>query len=129
MPPAGWWGLMEPKQKQLYKVFQAGGRCFPVYLEYDPQLGKSYPAYPDFAEHPEYTAEGRPFINIQHDAQNAAIKHLEHDRQGLLAKKQLACHSQALELASFINNVVKIFFIRMICDIADLYGCITFFYK
>ncbi len=39
---------MCPGQKKPYKVFRAGGREFPVYLEYDEQLGESYPAYPDF---------------------------------------------------------------------------------
>ena len=37
---------MEPEQKRLYKVYRAGGRSFPVYLEYDEQLRESYPAYP-----------------------------------------------------------------------------------
>jgi hypothetical protein len=34
---------MGPGQKRTYKVFQAGGRSFPVYLEYDEQLDESYP--------------------------------------------------------------------------------------
>jgi len=59
---------MEPEQKRLYKVFRAGGRRFPVYLEYDPQLGRSYPAYPDFTEHPEYTAEGRPLATAEQES-------------------------------------------------------------
>ncbi|MEN6639565.1 MAG: hypothetical protein ABFC95_10240 [Smithella sp.] len=52
---------MSPSQKQLYKVFRAGGREFSVYLEYDEQTAENYPAYPDFEENPEYTADGRPF--------------------------------------------------------------------
>lgn len=52
---------MEPQNKRPYKVFRAGGRSFPVFLEYDEKLGESYPVYPDFEERPEYTAEGRPF--------------------------------------------------------------------
>ena len=52
---------MEPEPKRLYKVLRAGGCSFPVYLEYDEQLNESYPAYPDFEEHPAYTKEGRPF--------------------------------------------------------------------
>jgi len=52
---------MSHEQKGPYKVYRAGGREFPVYLEYDEQLDESYPAYPDFEECPEYTGEGRPF--------------------------------------------------------------------
>ena len=52
---------MESEQKRLYKVFQAGDKSFSVYLKYDEQMNKSYPAYPDFEEHPAYTGEGRPF--------------------------------------------------------------------
>ncbi len=59
---------MAPKQKRLYKVFRAGGRSFPVYLEYDEQLGESYPAYPDFEERPEYTDEGRPFVTAEQES-------------------------------------------------------------
>jgi len=54
-------GSMRGEEKQLYKVFRAGGRSFSVYLERDEQTGESYPAYPDFEERPEYTDEGRPF--------------------------------------------------------------------
>lgn len=59
---------MCPEQKQLYKVFRAGGRSFPVYLEYDEQLDESYPAYPDFEERPEYTGEGRPFATAEQES-------------------------------------------------------------
>jgi hypothetical protein len=52
---------MGREQKKPYNVCRAGGRSFPVYLEYDEQLDESYPAYPDFEERPEYTDEGRPF--------------------------------------------------------------------
>jgi len=52
---------MHAEGKRLYQVFRAGERNFPVYLEYDEQLKESYQAYPDFEEHPEYTADGRPF--------------------------------------------------------------------
>lgn len=52
---------MDTGQKQLYKVFRAGGREFAVYFQYDEQLDESYPAYPDFEERPAYTEEGRPF--------------------------------------------------------------------
>ena len=59
---------MRPKQKELYKVYRAGGREFPVYLEYDEQLDESYPAYPDFEERPEYTDEGRPFATAEQES-------------------------------------------------------------
>lgn len=59
---------MEPEWKRLYKVYRVGGREFPVYLEYDEQLGESYPAYPDFEEHPEYTDEGRPFATAEQES-------------------------------------------------------------
>ena len=59
---------MRPEQKELYKVFRAGGREFPVYLEYDEQLDESYPAYPDFTEYPEYTEEGRPFATAEQES-------------------------------------------------------------
>lgn len=59
---------MQPKQKQPYKVFRVGGRQFPVYLEYDEQMKESYPNYPDFEKHPEYTAEGRPFKTAEQDS-------------------------------------------------------------
>lgn len=49
------------EKKQPYKVYRVGGRCFPLYLEYYAQMGESYPVYPNFTEHPVYTAEGRPF--------------------------------------------------------------------
>ena len=52
---------MHREEKQPYRVYWVGGRRFPVYLEYYEQMGESYPAYPDFVEHPEYTEGGRPF--------------------------------------------------------------------
>ena len=55
-------------EQQPYKVFRAGGRDFPVYLEYDEQMAESYPAYPDFEEHPEYTNEGRPFKTAEQES-------------------------------------------------------------
>lgn len=59
---------MCPEQKEPYKVYRAGGREFPVYLEYDEQLDESYPAYPDFEERPEYTGEGRPFATAEQES-------------------------------------------------------------
>lgn len=49
------------KQNQPYKVLRLGGRTFSIYLEFDEEHQESYPAYPDFEEHPEYTDDGRPF--------------------------------------------------------------------
>ncbi len=57
-------------QRRPYKVFRVGGRSFPVYFEYDEQLGESYPAYPDFDERPEYTDEGRPFATAEQESCN-----------------------------------------------------------
>ena len=59
---------MYPKQKKLYKVYQVGGRRFPVFFEYDEQLDESYPVYPDFEKNPEYTDEGRPFATAEQDS-------------------------------------------------------------
>lgn len=55
------------QHKQLYKIFMAGKRIFPVYLEYDRQLNEFYPAFPDFEKHPEYTDEGRPFATAEQE--------------------------------------------------------------
>lgn len=59
---------MQPGAKQLYKTFRAGGRSFPVYLEYDEQFDETYPAYPDFAKEPEYTDDGYPFATAAQDS-------------------------------------------------------------
>ncbi len=59
---------MRPRQERPYQVYRVGGREFPVYLERDEQLGESYPAYPDFEAHPEYTEEGRPFATAEQDS-------------------------------------------------------------
>jgi len=60
--------MMDPDKKELYRIYRVGGREFTVYLEYDEQLGESYPAYPDFTEHPEYTGEGRPFATAEQES-------------------------------------------------------------
>lgn len=59
---------MRPEQRQPYKVYWAGGREFPVYLEYDERLGESHPDYPDFEARPEYTGEGRPFATAEQES-------------------------------------------------------------
>ncbi|MEM5770448.1 MAG: hypothetical protein AAGU32_19505 [Bacillota bacterium] len=48
-------------KKHAYKVCRVGKRQFPICFEYDQQLNESYPVYPDFEQHPEYTDDGRPF--------------------------------------------------------------------
>lgn len=53
---------MKREEKHLHKIYRVGEWSFPVYLEYDEQLGESFLAYPDFEECPEYTGEGRPFV-------------------------------------------------------------------
>lgn len=59
---------MRPEQKQPYKVYRVGGRSFPIHLEYDDNLQETYPAYPDFEAHPEYTEEGRPFATAEQES-------------------------------------------------------------
>jgi hypothetical protein len=59
---------MRSRQKQPYRICRAGGRSFPIYLEYDERLQESYPAYPDFEKHPEYTGEGRPFATAEQES-------------------------------------------------------------
>lgn len=59
---------MRPDNNEPYKVYRVGGRVFPVYLEYDEQLEESYPAYPDFEDHPEYTNDGRPFATAEQES-------------------------------------------------------------
>jgi hypothetical protein len=59
---------MRSEEKRPYRISRAGGRSFPVYLEYDERLRESYPAYPDFEEHSEYTDEGRPFATAQQES-------------------------------------------------------------
>jgi hypothetical protein len=59
---------MPIEQKRPFKIYRAGGRSFPVYLEYDEQLQESYPAYPDFEGQPEYTDEGRPFATAEQES-------------------------------------------------------------
>lgn len=53
--------------KPPYKTCRVGGRVFSIYLEYDEQLEESYPVYPDFEKHPEYTEEGRPFATAEQE--------------------------------------------------------------
>lgn len=55
-------------QRQPYKTYQVGGKSFPVYIEYDEQFNESYPVYPDFEQHPEYTDKGRPFATAEQES-------------------------------------------------------------
>ncbi len=57
-----------PEQRRPYRVCRVYGRVFTINLEYDDQLGESYPVYPDFSENPEYTDEGRPFATAEQDS-------------------------------------------------------------
>ncbi|HOG46462.1 MAG TPA: hypothetical protein PLJ35_02670 [Anaerolineae bacterium] len=59
---------MRQEEKQPYKVCRVGGHSFYIYLEYDEQLDESYPVYPDFEQHPDYTAEGRPFATAEQES-------------------------------------------------------------
>lgn len=71
---------MNQEEKHLHKIYQVGDRSFPIYFEYDEQMGESYPAYPDFEEYPEYTAEGRPFVTVvQENCPYAKVKSLEEE--------------------------------------------------
>ena len=54
-------------QKQLWKIFNVGGREFRIDREYDQEVDESYPVYPDFMENPEYTDDGRPFTTAEHE--------------------------------------------------------------
>lgn len=58
---------MRSEQKP-YKICRAGGRNIPIYLKYDEVRQETYPAYPDFQEHPEYTDDGRPFATAEQDS-------------------------------------------------------------
>ena len=51
------------ESKKLFRVFTVAGREFRIYYEYYEQMGKSYPEYPDFVSHPEYTEEGYAFAH------------------------------------------------------------------
>jgi len=59
---------MRSESRRPFKVCRVGGRSFNVCLEYDEHLKESYPVYPDFAEHPEYTGEGRPFATAEQES-------------------------------------------------------------
>jgi hypothetical protein len=56
------------EDKRPHRVYRAGGRSFPVYLEEDGKTGERHPVYPNFEERPEYTAEGRPFATAAQEA-------------------------------------------------------------
>jgi len=56
-----------PEQKQPWKICRVAGREFRIHEEYDEEVGARYPVYPDFAECPEYTSDGRPFTTAEHE--------------------------------------------------------------
>ena len=69
---------MNQEEKHLHKLYQVGGRSFAVYLEYDEQMGESYPAYPDFEASPVYTEEGYPFATaVQESCPHVKVKSLK----------------------------------------------------
>lgn len=71
---------MNQEEKHLHKIYQVGDRSFPIYFEYDEQMGERYPAYPDFEEHPEYTREGHPFVTaVQERCPFVKVKSLEEE--------------------------------------------------
>lgn len=56
---------MNQEEKHLHKIYRVGDRSFPIYFEYDEQMGESYPAYPDFEIYPQYTSRGQPFVTSE----------------------------------------------------------------
>ncbi len=69
---------MNERKKHLHKIYQVGDHHFPVYQEYDEQMGESYPVFPDFEVCPEYTAQGRPFVTaVQESCPYAKARNLE----------------------------------------------------
>lgn len=43
------------------RICHVGGQEFLIYRKFDETVGVHYLTYPDFAEHPQYTGDGRPF--------------------------------------------------------------------
>jgi len=56
-----------PERNKPWKICRVGGREFQIYQEYDDEVKESYPAYPDFAECPEYTDDGFSFATAEHE--------------------------------------------------------------
>ncbi len=59
---------MRSGHQDPYRIYKVCGRQFPVYLESDKDSDDVYPLYPDFAQEPEYSAEGRPFSTSAQEA-------------------------------------------------------------
>lgn len=57
--------MVEEKKKKFYRSYRVDGQDFLVYLDYDEQLGESFPAYPDFEVYPQYTSRGQPFVTAE----------------------------------------------------------------
>jgi hypothetical protein len=62
------WKSMRSGHQDPYRIYKVCGRQFPVYLESDKDSDDVYPLYPDFAQEPEYSAEGRPFSTSAQEA-------------------------------------------------------------
>lgn len=58
---------MHKQKKEPDRIIRAGGREFYLYREYD-EAAKTYTLiYPEFAENPQYTADGRPFSTAERE--------------------------------------------------------------
>ena len=55
----------------LYRVIHAFGRTFEIrygyYEDFEKSTGEPIPIYPNFAEEPAYTEDGRPFVTAMQD--------------------------------------------------------------
>lgn len=58
---------MSGAKKEPDKIIRAGGKEFRLYREYDAQAGVYTLIYPEFADNPEYTAEGHPFSTAERE--------------------------------------------------------------
>ena len=57
---------MDEKARPV-SVCRVAGREFKIFRMYDEQVQTNYLTYPDFAEEPVYTAEGRPFTRSDYE--------------------------------------------------------------
>jgi len=68
-------GGFELIKKKPDKIVCAGGREFRLYRYHDEEDGRYILDLPDFAENPEYTDEGRPFmLHVQDGCPNAKAR-------------------------------------------------------
>ena len=63
--------LSTKKEGMLYKTVRVGDMIFEIkygyYEEFERARGEPVPIYPNFAEHPQYIAEGRPLVTAMQD--------------------------------------------------------------